>query len=210
MSEEEQKQINKIASKKYREKIKSDPVKYEESRKKAKERYNLYFEKIKNDPIKYQQYLLKERERSKNKRKKIYSNSDLKQKYNEYQKTYAHKNKDNLKNYPSRSSEEWKKRNICRRYNITIEQYNLMLEQQMGLCKICNQQPKKICVDHCHKTGVVRGLLCGTCNTAIGLFKENIETLQNAIKYLQNTNFNKGLKNGIGTDVSISTEQEQA
>jgi len=71
MSEEEQKQINKIASKKYREKIKSDPVKYEESRKKAKERYNLYFEKIKNDPIKYQEYLLKERERSKNKRKKF-------------------------------------------------------------------------------------------------------------------------------------------
>ena len=204
MNKEEQKQANKIATKKYRQKIKSDPVKYEESRKKNKERYTLYLEKIKTDPVKYEEYLLKERERSKKKRKVIYSDSDLKQKYNEYQKTYAHKYKDNLKNYPSRSSQEWKKRNICRRYNITIEQYDLMLEQQRGLCKICNQQPKKICVDHCHKTGTVRGLLCGNCNSAIGLLKENIETLQNAIEYLQNINFNKGLKNGIRIDVSIS------
>jgi hypothetical protein len=203
--EEEQKIANRIATKKYREKINSDPIKREESRQKAKERYKLRLEKIKSDPIKHQEYLVKERERSKNKRKKIYSNSDLKQKYNEYQKDYAHKNKEKIKNYSSRSSEEWKKRNLCRRYNITVEQYDAMLQQQLGLCKICNQQPKKICVDHCHETGIVRGLLCGTCNTAIGLFKENINTLQSAIKYLQE---NKGLKNGIGTDVSISAEQK--
>ena len=42
----------------------------------------------------------------------------------------------------------------------------------------------KLAVDHCHKTGKIRGLLCGGCNTSIGSFEDNPELLKNAIKYL--------------------------
>ena len=78
-------------------------------------------------------------------------------------------------------------------YGITLENYNTMLAQQHGVCKICgkpekvkfNGVTKSLAVDHCHKTGKVRGLLCQACNKALGLFNDDITILQNAINYLQ-------------------------
>jgi hypothetical protein len=75
------------------------------------------------------------------------------------------------------------------KYGITIEIYQKMLIEQNGTCKICNQHEskfkKKLCVDHCHQTGQVRALLCSACNQMIGLAKENVETLQAAILFLE-------------------------
>lgn len=48
-----------------------------------------------------------------------------------------------------------------------------------------NHHKSKLVVDHCHDTGIVRGLLCHNCNRALGLFKDKIEVLKNAIKYLE-------------------------
>ncbi len=47
-------------------------------------------------------------------------------------------------------------------------------------------------VDHCHETGVVRGLLCGNCNVFIGLAKEDVQTLAKAIDYLERSRFDRG------------------
>jgi hypothetical protein len=77
-------------------------------------------------------------------------------------------------------------------YGITLDQYNDMLSKQDGKCMICqsdnngfyNNKPKAFAVDHCHTTGKIRGLLCGDCNAGIGLLKDNIDLLNNAIKYL--------------------------
>ncbi len=77
-------------------------------------------------------------------------------------------------------------------YGITLDQYNEMLSKQEGKCMICksnnngfyNKKPKAFAVDHCHTTGKIRGLLCSDCNTGIGLLKDNIDLLNNAIKYL--------------------------
>jgi len=68
-----------------------------------------------------------------------------------------------------------------------------LYEEQGGKCKICStpmeKEPKNkvdcACVDHDHKTGKIRGLLCPKCNMAIGLFKDNIELLKIAINYLE-------------------------
>ena len=68
-----------------------------------------------------------------------------------------------------------------------------MLTRQNNLCAICKKEGFKInkntalnlVVDHCHVTGVVRGLLCHNCNRALGLFKDNIESLNTAILYLE-------------------------
>ena len=79
-------------------------------------------------------------------------------------------------------------------YGITYEDYQRMLSAQGGVCKICLEvNPRKsqrrklrpLFVDHCHKTGKVRGLLCTHCNSAIGYFKENAEVIVRAISYLK-------------------------
>jgi hypothetical protein len=82
---------------------------------------------------------------------------------------------------------------LKRIYNITIEDYNIMLINQKEVCAICNEKEtkvhkdgsKRLAVDHCHTTGKVRGLLCFACNSSIGKLKESIPTLENAIKYLK-------------------------
>lgn len=73
--------------------------------------------------------------------------------------------------------------------------YDKMLKEQNGLCAICFQPEtmrcnnkvdlKMLSVDHCHRTHVVRGLICASCNTGIGYLKESIEILQSAITYLK-------------------------
>lgn len=72
-------------------------------------------------------------------------------------------------------------------YDISIEQYNKMLEDQNGVCDICHRPPitKALAVDHCHTTGKIRGLLCSSCNTALGSMQDNTDRLRNAIAYLE-------------------------
>ena len=76
-------------------------------------------------------------------------------------------------------------------YPITIEDYNLIFEMQQGKCKICGIHQKdnkrKLCIDHCHKTNKVRGLLCNHCNTGLGFFKDNTKSLLEAVNYLNNS-----------------------
>jgi hypothetical protein len=72
-------------------------------------------------------------------------------------------------------------------YGLSKENFFKILEKQNYECKICKLEINDRChVDHCHDTGRVRGLLCGNCNAALGLFKDNTEILKNAIKYLVN------------------------
>jgi hypothetical protein len=73
-------------------------------------------------------------------------------------------------------------------YGITLDQYNGLLAQQNGVCKICHEPPKKgrqLSVDHCHNSNKIRGLLCSTCNSGLGHFKDDPELLKAAIEYLQ-------------------------
>lgn len=79
---------------------------------------------------------------------------------------------------------------LKRRCGMTLEQYDGAYEKQEGRCAICKtQRPKyghnRLAVDHCHKSGKFRALLCTECNTAIGMIGENIETMNNAIAYMQ-------------------------
>lgn len=76
-----------------------------------------------------------------------------------------------------------------KRYGISFKLYLLLLKKQHYRCKICSIldtecRYKKLNIDHCHKTNKVRGLLCGNCNKAIGLLKDNLTLVVNAAKYL--------------------------
>jgi hypothetical protein len=73
-------------------------------------------------------------------------------------------------------------------YGIFIEKYEEMLELQNGVCAICGEVCKireSLSVDHCHKTNIVRGLLCHSCNTTLGQMKESPEVLRKAAEYLE-------------------------
>lgn len=92
---------------------------------------------------------------------------------------------------------EWHRRNphrskhydLKKSYGIGIEDYSDMLDRQEGKCAICRtakaRTPKGLCVDHCHKSKMVRGLLCDDCNRGIGIFKDDPALLRAAILYLE-------------------------
>ncbi len=74
-------------------------------------------------------------------------------------------------------------------YGLTVEQYDDMRKAQDYKCAVCNISEKeavrgKLYVDHSHKTGQIRGLLCAKCNSAIGLFKEDIAAMERARDFL--------------------------
>lgn len=72
------------------------------------------------------------------------------------------------------------------RYGVSPEEFDVMIKRQQGKCAICLKIDNKLHIDHCHTTGRVRGLLCGNCNRALGLLKDNTTFLAKAIEYLNN------------------------
>jgi len=72
-------------------------------------------------------------------------------------------------------------------YGITIEQYDLILASQGGTCAICDGGTSKrhFAVDHNHKNGNIRGLLCARCNTGLARFMDKIELLRRAVRYMK-------------------------
>jgi len=98
----------------------------------------------------------------------------------EYQRRYRANNPDKVKAMS-------RKTHIMRKFGMTIEEYEYMFLVQDGVCAICKnpcETGMNLAVDHNHETGKIRGLLCKNCNTAIGLLKENTDTMIKAIDYL--------------------------
>ncbi len=83
----------------------------------------------------------------------------------------------------------WKRaQNLRANFGITVAEYNALLVKQGGVCAICGETcgtGKMLAVDHCHKSGKIRGLLCFDCNSGIGKLKDDVEMLHRAISYLQ-------------------------
>ena len=76
---------------------------------------------------------------------------------------------------------------LMRKFGMTIEQYDAMLEAQSGGCFVCSRSPREdisLHVDHDHSTGKVRGILCFRCNNALADFQEDPELLRKAASYL--------------------------
>jgi hypothetical protein len=72
------------------------------------------------------------------------------------------------------------------KYGISMRDYKAMQARQQGVCAICRQNPgKPLCVDHCHETRTVRGLLCFQCNTGLGCFRDHPSLTRAATAYLE-------------------------
>jgi len=118
-----------------------------------------------------------------------------KRKQHERTRAWQKKNKDKVaiyhKKWRSLNQEraEETRRNYALRalYGLTAEQHRELLKAQNNVCAICQRGPqprKHFSVDHDHITGAVRGLLCGTCNLAIGYFRDSPEITLRAARYL--------------------------
>jgi hypothetical protein len=103
------------------------------------------------------------------------------------------------KEYYASHRAEFKKRHfkdsLKRKYKLTLEEYNVMIEHQENKCEICGKEfsdKLRPHVDHCHKTGVVRGLLCRWCNLSLQ-YIDNNKFLDKSLEYL-NKQVNQGIK----------------
>ncbi|HYT43296.1 MAG TPA: endonuclease VII domain-containing protein [Methylomirabilota bacterium] len=101
-----------------------------------------------------------------------------------------------IKYYSKYGKENFKKRKLWTRktwlkwkYNISNEEYNILLTIQNSVCKICgnSETNRNLAVDHCHITGNVRGLLCDKCNRGLGCFGDDPILLCKAADYLKQT-----------------------
>lgn len=72
-------------------------------------------------------------------------------------------------------------------YGLAKEQYQALRESSGGKCAICSGV-SRIVIDHDHKTGRIRGMLCGKCNSGLGMFGDSVEKLKLAVIYLENGN----------------------
>jgi hypothetical protein len=122
------------------------------------------------------------------KRKKYYNSPEKKIKTTEYYK--QPRVKELKKKYSKNPNTIQAKKNwrYKKMFGITQEDYNFILSNQNGVCAICNNvdgSGKALAVDHCHKSGKNRGLLCSNCNIALGLLKDDKVLFINAIRYLK-------------------------
>lgn len=103
------------------------------------------------------------------------------------------------KNSAKQKPEDKRKDSLRRNYGITPEDYNVLLREQNSCCAICGRHEtefaRRLHIDHCHDTNIIRGLLCVNCNVGIGKLGDTVEALAKAIIYISN-----GLKKGQNND----------
>jgi hypothetical protein len=85
---------------------------------------------------------------------------------------------------------------LASKYNVTLETITAFRNSQT-VCQICGKKPERLCLDHCHTTGKLRGMLCNACNSGLGFFKDNQQTLLSAVEYLK--------KNAVNDKVLVAS-----
>ncbi|WP_188128382.1 endonuclease VII domain-containing protein [Propionispora hippei] len=102
------------------------------------------------------------------------------------------RNSQGRQGYHSRCRTCRKSESYKRLYGISLEDAQRILDSQGGVCALCGYpldltvgNDRNACVDHCHSTGKIRGILCRSCNGAIGKLGDSVEAMQKVINYLQ-------------------------
>jgi Autographiviridae endonuclease VII len=116
--------------------------------------------------------------------------SDCKTCVKEIKRSYESKYK--ARQWYKDNPEKIRNKKFKTKYKFTLEEYKILLKKQNGLCAICKKPEKesakgKLAVDHCHKTGKIRGLLCFNCNVGIGNLRDSPILLEKALEYLNAT-----------------------
>lgn len=110
-----------------------------------------------------------------------------------FRKSYQKiKPKDGLQGICKKCSREIGRKKVYKqRYGISWEEKLEMIKEQNGICLICSslllEEGNTTCIDHCHKTNKIRGIICGHCNSLLGYAKDDVTILQSAINYLKSS-----------------------
>jgi hypothetical protein len=160
-----------MSSKEYREKNK-DKIK-----KQKQDYYEANKEKVKTKAKAY--YQANKKRRAECKKEWAEANKD---KMNEYKKKYRDTHAGLL----------WRNQ-LKHKFGITVEEYYILAKQAGDNCPICGvvfdwknrHKGNRPCIDHCHKTRKIRGIICGKCNAAIGMLYDDIKMLKKAISWLE-------------------------
>jgi hypothetical protein len=118
----------------------------------------------------------------------FFKNSTSKDGYGSYCKQCKiDMNRENYAKNRHKHIDQRKNSHLIKTYGITLQEYKRLLSKQEGVCAICKCRDKhtKLVVDHDHKTGEIRGLLCNSCNRAIGYFGDDVVRIKNSISYLK-------------------------
>lgn len=106
-------------------------------------------------------------------------------------KEYRERERKHAREWTRKNPRKRKAQRLREKYNMELAEFQRMLEAQGGKCAICGYQDRTNrnffpLVDHCHKTEVVRGILCMNCNQGLGKFGDDPELLTKAVEYLTN------------------------
>lgn len=127
---------------------------------------------------------------------KVYVENN-REKVKQRKRNYREKNRERLilegrLRYDNTPKDVLAEKELIKNYGITLEDKNKMFSDQENCCAICGSETSKskraFCVDHCHTTGLIRGILCNSCNRGLGFFEDSIDSLESAIKYLNKHN----------------------
>lgn len=160
--------------------------------------------KINDGLTKSQRYRLKDLAGYR-KRKAAYARTpEERRKRTEYMRAWREKNRDRHNRLARESHQRNKHKHVdkqrenvlIRSFNMTLADYSAFLENQRGVCAICGQhkvaqKKQRMHVDHCHETGVVRGILCHVCNTHLGWFEKYLQSINAYLKDPPAKRFNK-------------------
>lgn len=97
---------------------------------------------------------------------------------------------ENNKEYRKQYIKNYNRQRKLKSYGLTTESFDKLFKSQDYKCAICltdTPTKKGWCIDHCHSTGQVRGIVCDYCNLMLGYAKDNTTTIRNAITYLEKT-----------------------
>ena len=111
-------------------------------------------------------------------------------------------NPDHEKKRYAKQKVETRERHLVRKYGVDLAAYDEMLSAQYGKCAICGKLGCKesygvLHVDHCHATGIVRGLLCRNCNHVLGLMQDDPERMRAAAAYVERSQIPELIGNAI-------------
>lgn len=106
----------------------------------------------------------------------------------QWARKYGERKKQVNRAWRAKKDKRWRRNlDLIRSHGITLAQYEAILRKQKGVCAICRKpsQGRALNVDHCHKTGTIRGLLCFRCNYGLGWFGDNSSCVRRMLKYLR-------------------------
>jgi hypothetical protein len=125
------------------------------------------------------------REKSRERMARYFEDPEVNERAREYYRKRKASNPESIKNTAFKCSLKLK-------YGLTVEAYNSMVVAQENKCSICKRTPdeaksknKRLSIDHCHKTGLVRALLCQACNSSVGLLGDDPSRVLAVYEYLK-------------------------